>query len=127
MSEEKGLLSKKLEDVVIDGLDRLIPANGVMELASDMALKILVPVIDNNIADKIADNIKLPLRAAGDLVLDGKYEEAAETASIVLSSTINVPGMEETDEERIARKLCNLIADILVTELKLKAAEEAQV
>ena len=120
MSEEKGLLSKELEAVVKDGLDRLINAKGVVEIASDLAIDVLVPVLDNNVADKLKDEIKLPLRAAGDLALEGKFQEAAEMASLVVANTVDVPGMDETDEQRIARKLANVMADIIQTELKNK-------
>lgn len=120
MSEEKGLLSKNLEGVVIDGLDRLIDANGIVELTSDMALALFVPILDNNVADKLKDAIKLPLREAGDLALEGKYQEASEKASEVVTSTMDFPGLLETDEQRIARKLFNVIADIIETELRNK-------
>lgn len=120
MSEEKGLLSKNLEAVVIDGFDRLIDASGIIELTSDMALAVFIPILDNNVADKIKDAIKLPLREAGDLALEGKYQEAAEKASEVIANTADFPGMDETDEQRIARKLFNVLADIIETELKNK-------
>jgi len=123
MSEEKGLLSKQLEEVVVEGLDRLInPKNAIVEGASDLAIQVLVPVLDNNVADEIVDTVKIPLREAGDLALQGKYNEAAQRATDALNYIIDIKNVDETDEQRIARKIADLFVDLIAVEMKRRSA-----
>jgi len=104
MSEEKGLLTKALEELVIEGLDNMIKEKGITELASDMAIKLFVPVIDNNIADKIKDSIKIPIREAGQLIIDKEYDLAIEKLVVAINDLVDIPGVSEELEEAIARK-----------------------
>ncbi len=110
---EKGLLSKDFEKIFIKTLDKWVDAKGLVEPASDWVFKHIVPAIDDKLGERVRDSIKLPLRKASQLYAEGKIKEASEHLGLVLVATIDIKGVDETDEERWAKKLFNLIADIL--------------
>lgn len=124
MSEEKGLLSKELEKVIIEGLDKLISTTGIKELATDAAIRMFVPMIDNNLADKLKDSIKEPIREAGDLFLAEKYEEAIAKLADVLNVLVDVPGVDESIEEQIARKQFEVFALIIKSVIDNRKSKE---
>ena len=118
MSEEKGLLTKNLEALAIEGLDKIIDTKGAMEVATDMAIRIFIPVIDNNIADKIRDEIKIPLREAGEDIEMGNYESAEKKVASVLNFLIDLDGINESDEQKVAVKFVQLVSFLIQIALK---------
>lgn len=119
---EEGIFTKKVEKMVVEVLDNAIKLEGYQEIVSDYALKFGVPFIDNNIFDKLRDDIQEPLQQAGDLYYEGKFMEASEKMGDVVAILANVPGVDEEDEARISRRATLLITDVIQTALKKKAA-----
>ena len=102
MSEEKGFLTKQLEDLAKAGLDSLIKANGITEIASDAAIAMFVPLVDNNILDsQVPESVKTPIREAGQLIIDGNDAAASEKLSEALAE---ITKGEESDEVKAAYK-----------------------
>lgn len=124
MSKEKGILTKELEGLVVKGLDKLIKAKGVAEAGSDMIIRMFVPLVDNHIADRLKDSIKLPLREAGGLLVEEKYEEAAVKFADVLNAMIDIPGVDELIEEKIARKQFEVFVLLIQAVLDSKKNKE---
>jgi hypothetical protein len=104
MGKEKGLLTKEVEGLIIEGLDKVITGSRVNEVTSDAIIRLFVPMIDNKIGDKIKDEIKLPIRAIGQFIVDKNYEDAIMQIKDILNKLVDIPGVSEDVEEQIATK-----------------------
>jgi hypothetical protein len=122
MSEEKGLLTKEVENLAEEALDEMIKAKGITEVATDAAIRFFIPLIDNNLADKIRDTIKVPLREAGQYIADGDYEAAGEKFADALNAIVDIKGVDEAREQEVARKQFEVFVLLVQIALEKKAA-----
>jgi hypothetical protein len=122
MKEERGIASENLEKLIIQALDDITPWSGTKEFLSDILIKNGVPLIDNNLFDRLGDEIKLPLREAGDLAMQGNYTEALSKVGEAIAAIGDIKKLTEDEEKRLAAKLMDFIADALQCFLRKKAS-----
>ncbi len=126
--KDEGLLTREQEKVVVGLLDDLIKGNAITEPISDLALKILVPMIDNNFLSKAIAAAKLDpedianLQGAIDAVFAKDYEKAGDHIADLADAKIDVPLLDDVSENILFKSLFG----ILVAAIQTKVNKESQ-
>lgn len=99
---EKGLATKNIEKLAIQGLDKLIPAEGITEVASDAVIRLFIPVLDNQILDSIIpEEISARIRKASEAVTAENYDAASDEIAEVIAE---LTAMDESELQIAAYK-----------------------
>ena len=94
---DKGLLTKEQEGFLKDKLDALIKGNVIMEPVSDLALKFIIPFIDDKYGEQLIDKYNIDdelldsIRDAIDAAIVEDWDTVAEATEEVLVKYINTP------------------------------------
>ncbi len=113
--KDEGLLTREQEKVVVGLLDDLIKGNAITEPISDLALKILVPLIDNNFLGKavtaanLTDTNVESLRGAIDALFNKDYELAGDHIAALVDSKIDVPLLDDLTENILFKSLFGIL------------------
>jgi len=124
MSEEKGLLLKKHQNWLAKIADEAFKAkNPIIEAVDGVAFKIIIGLVDDNLADKIPDKIKLPLRDSIGLAMDGNYEEAETKLTEFINNQVDIPGVDEESEQYLFKGLVHLVTGLIKKLIEKKKSE----
>lgn len=111
---EKGILSEKLEQILANELDRLIVLKGILEALDGTAFKLIISVIDNNLAEKIPEPYKTAIAAVLLEIFEEKdFEAAAIKAAELVDGLVDIPGIDDPTERQIFVSIFTIVASLL--------------
>jgi hypothetical protein len=112
---ELGILSSKLEGILAEQLDKLVVLKGILEAVDGTAFKLVISVIDNNLAERIPEPFKSTL--AGlliDIFEETDYNKAALKAAEFVDGLVDIPGLDDTTEKQIFISIFTIVASLFV-------------
>lgn len=110
---ENGILSSKLEGILADELDKLVVLKGILEAVDGTAFKLVISVIDNNIANKIPEPYKTAIAGVLlDVFEDKDFDSAALKAAELVDGLVDIPGLDDHTEKEIFISIFTIIASL---------------
>lgn len=118
---EKGILTseqeKQLAVIVDEALDL---KNKLLELIDGFVFKALISTLDNKVLDKIREDIKSQLAELVDAILEEDLSLAEAICAQIINKLVDVPALEEADEELIFKGAIELIIGAVMKWIKSK-------
>jgi hypothetical protein len=112
---EKGILTKKTEKKLGQGLDDLIKLPTLLEGFDGAAFTLAIRAIDNNFGEKIPEPYKTELREQFELIFDEEnYEEAVKKGFDFIDGLIDIPGIDDETERLIFAGLANIVIGLIL-------------
>lgn len=115
MMKRKGLLKKEQERFIAGLLaDTIKFRNILLERLKRPVFRLIISTVDNNLADRIADDWQSPLIPIVDAAMEGRWFKAGEMAARLINKKVDIPGIDEASEQAIFNGLIQLIVGALV-------------
>lgn len=112
----KGLLTKDQQEFFAILLaDKIKFRNAILERLKKAAFKLIISVIDDNLADNIPEDWKNPLKPMIDAAMDGQWEYAGRLAAGLTNKKVDIPGIDEVNEFGIINGVFQLIIGAIIS------------
>jgi len=112
---EKGILTEKMEIELSNSLDNLVKLKGILESVDGIAFKMVITIIDNNIAEKIPSPYKETLAVLLiDIFEDKDYNAAAEKAAVFVDGLVDIPGLDDPTEAMVFKGIFTTVAGLFI-------------
>jgi hypothetical protein len=123
---ELGFLTSKQEKALAEMIDEALHLKGFLELIDGYAAKIVITLIDDKLLEKLAVKVSADIKAQIGALVDAAIAKdlpLAETlASALLTSVVNIPGLDKETEGLILKGAIELLVGALIDWLKPKPA-----
>jgi len=118
----KGLLTKEQENFFAELLDdAILFPNPLIERLDKPAFKLIIRAVDDNLAERIPEGWQSPLEPVIDAAMSGNWEEAGRHAANLLSSKIDIPGIDEDSEQAIFNGVIQLIIGAIISRAAIES------
>ena len=119
MSESKGILNEKTEDLAAQLLDELVHwKSPIMERLDKKLFKVAIKTIDNTLLEKIPEEWQNPLEPIVELALEGKWEEAGELIAKHVNDQIDIPFLDEESESLLFNSVISLVMGLIMSKVE---------
>ena len=106
---EKGIFTLEQEKKLAGLLDDAIKLKGVMELVDGLVFRQLLTLLDDQLINKLPEDIKVKLAQIAEAVIAEDVETAETLATDLINSLIDVPVLDEESEGLLIGALVRLI------------------
>jgi len=106
---EKGIFTLEQEKKLAGLLDDAIKLKGVMELVDGLVFRQLLTLLDDQLINKLPEDIKVKLAQIAEAVIADDVETAETLATDLINSLIDVPVLDEESEGLLIGALVRLI------------------
>lgn len=106
---EKGIFTLEQEKKLAGLLDDAIKLKGVMELVDGLVFRQLLTLLDDQLINKLPEDIKVKLAQIAEAVIAEDIETAETLATDLINSLIDVPILDEESEGLLIGALVRLI------------------
>lgn len=111
---EKGLLTKKMENQIAAWLDDQLKLNGVFEMIDGVGIKLIITQLDNTYGEKIKEPYKTKISETISVVFEEKDATKALTISVnFLDEIIDVPYLDDESEKLLFQGLLTILLTVL--------------
>lgn len=112
---EKGILVKTVEAKLAQKLDEVVKLNGLWESIDGIAFKLVISAVDDTLGEKIPEEYKLKIRNLISGIIDeGDFSVAVEMVIDLANEVIDVPGLDDEQEELLFSAAGQMIAAALL-------------
>jgi hypothetical protein len=111
---EKGILTAAQEAKLASMLDDAIKLKGFLEIIDGFVFKAVITFVDDNYLDKLSTDIKTQLAAIVDAVLANNVDQAETLVADMLTTLVNVPGLDKTTEGLLFKGVVELLAGAIL-------------
>lgn len=115
MSNKKGILTKEREKFLADFLDEKVKAKGLLEQFDGLIFRGVILLIDDYAIEQLNDPIKEKLSTLVDMLVEGKYDEAALLVGELLDIVIDIPNIDDSTEAMIFKQAILFILNLVHT------------
>ena len=124
MSEEKGILTSDLEKVIRTEVVEILQLKGILKPLASIGLLIGIKQIDDNLGEKIPNEIKLNIRKLlHSVIIDKNYDGSIDDAFAELDKQIDIRFLDDQTEDLLFSGLAQIIKSILALYLKPASTE----
>jgi len=120
---EKGIFTKEQEKFLSNVIDDALKLKGFLELVDGYVARVVISVIDDQLVDKLKEEVKVKLAAVADAALREDVDEAEDAAADLLNFLIDVPGLDEDAEGLIFKGAVELAVGAILKWLENKRQE----
>lgn len=127
---EKGLFLKRHEDAATQWFDDLVDLQGIKEMVSDVALRIAVPVLDNQLFERLLsgwsrfEEFKADFHPLVDAAIEKNWDSVELKAGQIMVKYINTPLGDPTEYLIIQPLLSFLVGLVRNQALKARAQDD---
>ena len=112
----KGLLTKNQQKFFAILLaDKIKFRNVILERLKKAAFKLIISVVDDNLADRISEDWQNPIEPMIDAAMEGRWYYAGELAAKLANKKVDIPGIDEDREYAIFNGIIQLIISAIIS------------
>ena len=123
---EKGIFTLEQEKKLAGLLDEAIKLKGILELVDGVVFRALLTLLDDQLIDKLPEEIKIKLAEIAEAVIDEDVEKAEILATELINALIDVPLLDEESEGLLIGALVRLIVSAVLNWINGKKPEPVQ-
>jgi hypothetical protein len=115
-----GIFTSEQEQYLAKLIDSMLALKGITGIIVGYALKVVIPLIDNKLIDKLSAGIKTQIIEIVSLLMDGTQLGKAKAIAIDLTEKINKLKPRDIDET-VFKAAAGLVAGALLQEIETKS------
>jgi len=111
---EKGILTLEQEKKLAELLDDVIKLKGLLEIIDGMVFRALITLLDDQLVDKLPENIKTKLAELASAIIAEDVESAETIATDLINALVDIPALDEETEGLIIGGVIRLIVSAVL-------------